>query len=92
TDRSGGVAGIDIFPVALLFSLIFFWLIVMGVALLLVMYHDGSAPTIRLVMAFNTVLILLVISLCCCLKSASNLDNLESCDAMKLETNPSRFD
>ncbi|GKC17626.1 hypothetical protein Tco_1014408 [Tanacetum coccineum] len=38
--------------------------------------HYGSsvgAPAIRSVMAFNTVSILLVISLCSCLKSASNL-------------------
>ncbi|GJX73692.1 hypothetical protein Tco_0312287, partial [Tanacetum coccineum] len=32
-----------------------------------------SALVIRLVMAFNTVSILLVISLCCCLKLALNL-------------------
>ncbi|GKB94352.1 hypothetical protein Tco_0980489 [Tanacetum coccineum] len=43
-------------------------------------------------MAINTVSILLVISPCCYFKLASNLDNLASSDAMKLDTNPSRLD
>ncbi|GJY08047.1 hypothetical protein Tco_0375101 [Tanacetum coccineum] len=51
-----------------------------------------SAPAIRSVMAFNTVSILLVILLCCCLKSALNLDSLASWDAMKSDASPSRFD
>ncbi|GJU33311.1 hypothetical protein Tco_1176900 [Tanacetum coccineum] len=43
--------------------------------------HCGSivgAPAIQSVMAFNIMSILLVISLCCCLKLASNLDSLAS--------------
>ncbi|GKC10869.1 hypothetical protein Tco_1007651 [Tanacetum coccineum] len=51
-----------------------------------------SAPVIRSLMAFKTTSILLVILPCSCLKSASNLENLASQDAIKLDTNPSRFD
>nr|GFB07408.1 hypothetical protein [Tanacetum cinerariifolium] len=45
---------------------------------LIALIEMEGALTIRSMMAFNTVSILLVISLCCCLKSASNLDSLAS--------------
>ncbi|GJY91621.1 hypothetical protein Tco_0506817 [Tanacetum coccineum] len=42
---------------------------------LIALIEVERAPAIRSVIAFNSVLILLVISLCCCLKSASNFFN-----------------
>nr|GEU69034.1 hypothetical protein [Tanacetum cinerariifolium] len=55
------------------------WIVMALIELCFYVEHCGSivsVPAIRLVMAFNTVSTLLVISLCCCLKSALNLDSL----------------